>query len=146
MRRRAPPAKPLDRAPSGTFIPIPGERAVDIVEPTKVAPFPRRVGVLVDSRCGSTCEQFLLATRQSFKVKLFGQSSAGALDYSNLRPFALPSGKRLLMYATSRSLRLPQFVVDAAGIPPDQVLPVPLDAAAREEEIAEVRRVLESGQ
>lgn len=136
----------MDRAPSGTFIPIPGERAVDIVEPAKVAPSPRRVGVLVDSRCGSTCEEFLLATRQSFKVKLFGQSSAGALDYSNLRPFTLPSGKRLLMYATSRSLRLPHFAVDAAGIPPDQVLPVPLDAAAHEEEIAEVRRVLESGQ
>ena len=36
------------------------------------------------------------------------------------------------MYATSRSLRLPQFSVDAAGIPPDQVLPVPVDAAGSE--------------
>ena len=106
----------------------------------------RRVAVLVDKRCGSTCEEFLLVARQSLKVKLFGQSSAGSLDYSNLRPFTLPSGKRLLMYATSRSLRLPQFSVDAAGIPPDQVLPVPVDAAGSEEAIVEVQRVLESGQ
>lgn len=136
----------MDRAPPGTFIAIPGERAVEIVEPEKVAPYPQRVGVLVDKRCGSTCEEFLLAVRQSFKVKLFGQSSAGSLDYSNLRPFTLPSGKRLLMYATSRSLRLPQFSVDAAGIPPDQVLPVPIEAARSGEEIVEVQRVLESGQ
>jgi hypothetical protein len=101
---------------------------------------------LVDKRCGSSCEEFLLAVRQSFKVKLFGQSSAGSLDYSNLRPFVLPSGKRLLMYATSRSLRLPQLSVDAAGIPPDQVLPVPTGPAEREEETIEVQQVLESGQ
>ena len=136
----------MNRAPPGTFIPIPGEPAVEIVEPEKVAPYPQRVAVLVDKRCGSTCEEFLLAVRQSFKVKLFGQASAGSLDYSNLRPFTLPSGKRLLMYATSRSLRLPQFSVDAAGIPPDQVLPVPVDAAGGEKEIVEVQRVLESGQ
>ena len=136
----------MNRAPPGTFIPIPGEPAVEIVEPEKVAPYPQRVAVLVDKRCASTCEEFLLVARQSFKVKLFGQSSAGSLDYSNLRPFMLPSGKRPLMYATSRSLRLPQVSVDAAGIPPDQVLPVPVDAAGSEEEIAEVQRVLESGQ
>ena len=136
----------MDRAAAGTFIPIPGERALEIVQPDKVAPLPRRIGVLIDARCGSTCEEFLLAARQSFKVKLFGQSTAGSLDYSNLRPFTLPSGKRMLLYATSRSLRLPQFSVDAAGIPPDQVLPLPVDARSPDEEIVEVQRVLESGQ
>ena len=80
----------MDRAPPGTFIPIPGEPAVEIVEPEKVTRYPQRVAVLVDKRCGSTCEEFLLVARQSFKVKLFGQSSAGSLDYSNLRPFTLP--------------------------------------------------------
>ena len=135
----------MDRAPSGTFIAMPGEPAVAIVEPDHVAANPRRIGVLVDRRCGSTCEEFLLAVRQSFKVKLFGQSSAGSLDYSNLRPFVLPSGKRLLMYATSRSLRLPQFAVDLAGIAPDQVWPAPADAAAREQEVRDVQHVLESG-
>ena len=102
--------------------------------------------MLTDGGCGSSCEEFLLAMRQSFKVKLFGQSSMGSIDFSNLRPWVLPSGKRRLMYATSRSLRLPEFPVDLAGIPPDQVLPAPADAAAREREVLEVQRVLESGQ
>jgi hypothetical protein len=138
-------ADAMDRAAPGTIIPIPGEPAVEIVEPKRVLERPRRIGVLVDSRCGSSCEEFLLVMRQSFKVKLFGQSSAGSLDYSNLRPWTLPSGKRRLMYATTRSLRLPQFAVDAAGIPPDQVFPAPVDAAAKEAELREVQRVLESG-
>ena len=49
------------------------------------------------------------------------------------------------MYVTSRSLRLPQFAVDAAGIPPDQVWPAPVDAAASEQEVIDVQHVLESG-
>jgi hypothetical protein len=31
--------------------------------------------VLIDSPCGSSCEEFLLAVRQSFNVKLVGQPS-----------------------------------------------------------------------
>ncbi|GAC1525373.1 MAG: hypothetical protein NVS2B4_01280 [Ramlibacter sp.] len=53
------------------------------------------------------CEEFLLAMRQN---------------------------KRLLMYATSRSLRLPEFAVNIAGIPPDPVLPMPCSVAERERE------------
>lgn len=141
--RRA--ADAMERAAPGTFIAQPGEPAVEIVVPRQVLPQPSRIGVLVDSGCGSSCEEFLLAMRQSFKVKLFGQSSTGSLDYSNLRPWVLPSGKRRLMYATSRSLRLPAFAVDAAGIPPDQVLAAPRDDAERERELAQVQQVLESG-
>ncbi|WP_427914890.1 S41 family peptidase [Ramlibacter sp. MMS24-I3-19] len=137
-------AEAIDRAPAGTFIAQPGERPLEIVEPRDVVPHPRRIGVLVDKGCASTCEEFLIAMRQSFKVKLFGQSSTGSLDYSNLRPWTLPSGKRRLMYATTRSLRLPEFAVDLAGIPPDQVLPTPRGAEDRERELAQVQRVLES--
>jgi hypothetical protein len=135
----------MDLAAPGTFIPQPGEPGIQVVEPRHVISRPDRIAVLLDRHCGSSCEEFLLAMRQSFKVKLFGQSSAGALDYSNLRPWTLPSGKRRLLYATSRSLRLPEFSVDAAGIPPDQVLPTPTDQAERDGEVLQVQRVLESG-
>lgn len=138
-------ADAMERAAPGTFIPQPGAPGMEVVEPGEVAARPSRIAVLLDDGCGSSCEEFLLAMRQSFKVKLFGQSSAGSLDYSNLRPWVLPSGKRRLMYATSRSLRLPDFRVDVAGIPPDQVFPKPLDDAGRERELAEVQHVLESG-
>jgi hypothetical protein len=134
----------MDLAAAGTFIPSPGEASLTIETPRQVLRQPRRIGVLVDRRCASSCEEFLLAMRQSFKVKLFGQSSAGSLDYSNLRPWTLPSGKRRLMYATTRSTRLPDFAVDAAGIPPDQVLAMPANADERERQLTDVQQVLES--
>lgn len=106
---------------------------------------PARVAVLVDRDCGSSCEQFLLEARQSFRVKLIGRNSGGALDYSNLRMQSLPSGLRQLAYATSRSARLPQLQVDLDGIMPDIYLPPPKDEAGRDDEIVRVRRWLEGG-
>lgn len=106
---------------------------------------PSRVAVLIDGLCGSSCEEFVLIARQSFSVKLVGRPTFGALDYSNLRPYDLPSGQRVLFYATSRSLRLPDFAVDLAGIPPDVYLPLPADEGAREQEISRVWRWLEGG-
>jgi len=99
---------------------------------------PREVVVLVDARCASSCEEFLLSAKQSWRVKLFGQNSAGALDYSNLRPHALPSERRGIWYATSRSLRLPSLAVDGRGISPDIPFPLPTTPAeeARELEAA----------
>lgn len=106
---------------------------------------PIRVAVLMDGGCGSSCEQFLLTVKQSFSVKLVGRRSYGTLDYSNLRPFDLPSGKRQLWYATSRSQRLPHLPVDLAGVPPDVFLPAPSDEAGQAEEILRVQRWLEGG-
>ncbi|SDJ85588.1 Peptidase family S41 [Ferrimonas sediminum] len=106
---------------------------------------PQKVAVLIDEDCASSCEQFLLQVRQSFKVKLVGRSSHGALDYSNLRPHTLPSGQRELFYATSRSLRLPHQPVDIAGISPDIYLPEPSDKEGWDSEISRVQRWLEDG-
>ena len=106
---------------------------------------PARVAILVDRDCASSCEEFLLAARQSFHVKLIGRNSYGALDYSNLRLHALPSGVRHLQYATSRSARLPHLQVDLGGIMPDIYLPPPKDEAGRDDEIVRVQRWLEGG-
>lgn len=104
---------------------------------------PSHVAVLVDRACGSSCEQFLLAVRQSANVKLYGRRTFGCLDYSNVRPHLLPSGRRRLHFATSRSLRLPHQPVDAAGIAPDVYLPPPANAEARDQEVATVQALLE---
>jgi hypothetical protein len=113
----------------------------DPLEPRR----PKRVAVLVGHGCGSACEQFLLTVRQSFTVKLLGRRSHGSLDYSNMRPHQLPSGQRLLWYATSRSSRLPGLPVDVAGIPPDIYFPEPADEAAAREEVSRTQHWLESG-
>ena len=106
---------------------------------------PSRIAILVDGRCASSCEEFLLIARQSFSVKLVGQPSFGSLDYSNLRPYDLPSEQRVLWYATSRSLRLPNFPVDLAGVQPDIYLPVANDDPDSKGEVERVKRWLEGG-
>jgi hypothetical protein len=133
-------------AAAGTFVPQrdgPGTRYVRLakLEPHR----PSQVAVLMDGGCGSSCEEFLLTVRQSFQVKLIGRRSAGSLDYGNLRPHTLPSGERVLWYATSRSNRLPGLPVDGTGVQPDRVLPEPASLSERDAEITQVERWLEGG-
>jgi len=106
---------------------------------------PARVAILIDRDCGSTCEQFVLEARTSFRVKLIGRPTFGAIDDSNMRPHPLPSGVRTLMYATTRSTRVPDMRIDGVGIPPDILLPKPQDGAARDAEVVQVQRWLEGG-
>jgi hypothetical protein len=111
------------REKPNAFIPIVADETLTLPQ---VLPRPERVIVLVDGRCASSCEQFLLAARQSRKVTLAGLPSGGVLDYANVRGFPLPSGQRRLSLATSRSRRLPAEPVDGVGIPPQ----VRIEAAA----------------
>lgn len=141
-------ARIMDRmrsVPPGQFVAQNADAPISYADFAKEKIQPARVAVLVDRDCGSSCEQFLLAVRQSFHVKLIGRNSNGALDYSNLRLQALPSGLRQLAYATSRSTRLPHLQVDLDGIMPDIYLPPPKDEAGRADEIVRVRRWLEGG-
>ena len=105
---------------------------------------PTKVGVLVDSNVGSSSEEFLLTIRSSPLVRIFGQSTAGVLDYSNCRPWPLPSGDRTLWYATSRSLRLPERPIDGVGVLPDYALPPPKDEQERIAELEAVQMHLEA--
>lgn len=106
---------------------------------------PNKVAVLMGKKCGSSCEQFLLAVRQSYQVKLIGQPSAGGLDYSNLRRHDLSSGQRYLQYAISRTQRLPHMSVDAAGVMPDIYLPPAKEGVSPSMEAERVKRWLEGG-
>ncbi|WP_167759836.1 S41 family peptidase [Massilia horti] len=130
----------------GTYVMSSDERITYIRQEKLETHQPARVAVLVDNECGSSCEQFLLAVRGSFKVKLVGRPTYGSLDYSNMRPHKLPSGKRTLMYATSRSLRLPLMPIDQIGVQPDVLLlPKPVDDAAHDAEVRQVQRWLAGG-
>jgi peptidase S41-like protein len=106
---------------------------------------PSRVAILIDGGCASSCEEFVLEARQSFDVKLVGQHTSGSLDYSNLAPHDLPSGRRRLWYATTRSSRIPGLTVDVAGVPPDIYLPIEGGADAKSEEARRVQNWLEGG-
>lgn len=137
----APIAAKLRAAPPGSFV-LQGAGRVMVDPITPEPERPARVAVLIDQPCGSSCEQFVLAARTSFRVKVVGRPTGGVLDYSNLRPHKLPSG-RPLFYATTRSTRLPDMRIDGVGIAPDILLSRPVDDAGREAEVKRVQRWLE---
>jgi hypothetical protein len=105
---------------------------------------PQKVAVLINRRCGSSCEEFLLEARQSSKVRLFGEPSAGNLDYANLLPHPLPSG-RVLWVGMSRSHRLPEQPLDGIGVPPNVAMdPALFDGPQRGQALARVLAELQT--
>jgi hypothetical protein len=81
--------------------------------------YPQRVGIIINGGNASAAEQFLLAAKQSQKVKLFGEATQGCLDFSNMNEVNSPCDNFTLGYAISKSLRLPEEPVDGLGIQPD---------------------------
>ena len=87
-----------------------------------IYPFPQNVGVIINEANGSTAEQFLLEAKQSKKVKLFGVTTFGVLDISNMYFVESPCKEFQLGYSLSRSMRIPDFTIDEKGIQPDYYL------------------------
>lgn len=85
----------------------------------KVYKYPEKVGVICNQSNGSADEQFLIVAKQSCKVKVFGQSTSGVLDISNMNFVDSPNGKFMFGYSMSRSLRIPDYCIDGVGIQPD---------------------------
>jgi hypothetical protein len=104
-----------------------------IIERDTVFSMPRRVAVLVDSACASSCEEFLLEVRQSSKVTLMGTHSRGMNDYGELRGVWLPGWRRVSL-PTNRK-RGPR--IDNVGIVP--AVPIP---SSERDTVAFARRYL----
>ena len=85
----------------------------------KILPYPKNIGIIINHKNGSTAEQFLLAAKQSKKVKLFGTTTAGVLDISNMYSVESPCKEFKLGYSLSKSLRIPDMEIDGKGIQPD---------------------------
>lgn len=81
--------------------------------------YPQKVIIMIDDGCASSCEEFLLAARQSNKVLFVGKPTAGILDYSNVRLVDFSCLNYRLGYCTSRSRRIPFDAIDNSGIQPD---------------------------
>lgn len=83
---------------------------------------PKKIAVIMNKRCASTAEQFLLEARQSKKVKLYGTYSSGVLDYANVRDKDFAAGFSVHYPSTrSRRVNIGQGI-DNEGIKPDVVL------------------------
>lgn len=90
--------------------------------------YPQKIAILMNGNCGSTTEEFLLTAKQSTKVTLMGQRSAGVLDYANVRGADFEGIPYTLYWATTRSGRIPLGKgIDNIGIEPDQILNIKKD-------------------
>jgi C-terminal processing protease CtpA/Prc len=98
-----------------------------VVTRDMVYSLPRKVAVLVDGGCASSCEDFVLEARQSRKVTVLGfENTSGMHDYGDVRGVPLPGWRRLRVpIARSRGERI-DFIglAPAVRIPKDVADPV----------------------
>lgn len=102
----------------GAFVNV-FDDVVEVEELESILPNPKEVAIIIDQECGSSTEQFLLAAKQSKKVKLYGRTTFGALDISNMNVVESPCKQFVLGYAMSRTMRIPGMSIDGKGIQPD---------------------------
>ena len=114
------------RRHKGEFV---GKCGTEVQKFKKLKPNPRRVAILINGRCGSSCEQFIYYAAQSERVTLLGQNTYGVLDYGNLHTLDFPGGKFALAYPTSRSCSIDAGrAIDGVGLAPD----VRIDASEKD--------------
>lgn len=93
-----------------------------------VAAHPEKIIILINKNCGSTAEEFLLLAKQSRKVTLMGEHTAGVLDYANMRGADFNNMPYMLYWATSRSRRIDRgSAIDNIGIAPEKNLTLEQD-------------------
>lgn len=80
---------------------------------------PKRVYIIINEENASTTEQFLLNAKQSTKCKLYGQTTFGAIDVSNVLYDKTPDNNFYLSWTLSNTLRPAEQKIDDIGISPD---------------------------
>lgn len=80
---------------------------------------PKRVYIIINEENASTTEQFLLNAKQSTKCKLYGQTTFGAIDVSNVLYDKTPDDNFYLSWTLSNTLRPAEQKIDDIGISPD---------------------------
>jgi hypothetical protein len=94
-----------------------------VIKLDTVYALPSSVAVLVDGKCASSCEDFVMEARQSRKVTVMGtENTAGVGDYGNVHGMWLPGWRRVQL-PTTRSHRLPEHPIDLQGIAPGVRIP-----------------------
>jgi hypothetical protein len=111
------------RASPGALVPL--EDSLYQPEPPRRDPVirgPARVGIIVDRGTVSAAEAFLVWAMRSTRVTVFGENTAGALDYQSVSivPFQAERPSRwLLGYPTiTAHARLPERGIRGRGIAP----------------------------
>ena len=100
----------------GSFMDVP----VDSIKCTPKSNKIENVALIINHGCRSAAELMVLYLIQIDKVKMFGENTAGAVDYLNLLSYNLPESKYLLWVGTAKrnfTFKNPSY--DLKGIKPD---------------------------
>lgn len=118
----------MERTTPGEFLPV--ESMTYTLRYDSISPLPRRAALVIDGRVGSSAEQLVLEVRAcSGRTTIYGQDNTlGCLDYSNCEILFFPQDTtRWMMVPVTRSCRVDAGCgIDAAGIAPDVLIPLPL--------------------
>jgi Peptidase family S41 len=80
----------------------------------------KNIAIIINYGCRSAAELMLLYLKQSTKVKLFGEPTAGAVDYLDILRYKLPRTEYKLWVGTvKREITDAQPLYDKNGIKPD---------------------------
>ncbi len=82
---------------------------------------PKNIGIIANRNSLSAAELMILNFKQSAKIKFFGESTGGAVDYLDAIRIDMPSGKYYLNIAVAKRSAPEKY--DLNGIPPDIVIP-----------------------
>lgn len=88
-------------------------------KPSGVNEYPKRVAVLVDRFTASSSEKFVLCAKQSFKVKIFGENTYGAVDFGDIRSCEIVKDSLFIVFPTTNVYDFKINGVDSRGIAPD---------------------------
>jgi hypothetical protein len=82
--------------------------------------YPQKVSIIVNDNCASSTEYFLILSKKSEKVKIYGRNTAGTLDYSELHtPENLPCKEYRYLRPTTKAFFADTYPIDNVGIKPD---------------------------
>ena len=120
----------MERTPAGEF--LTGGSKTFRIQYDSVSPWPRRAGLMIDGKVGSSGEQLVLEVRaSSSRTTVYGQDNTlGCLDFSNCEILYFPQDTtRWMILPTTRSCRVAEGRgIDAEGIAPDVRITLPLPA------------------
>lgn len=114
------------REQQDSFVPFTDKRITTL---ETVYTLPKNVFIIVNKASASTSEYFVLQAKQSKKVKIIGQYTRGAIDYTDISlPRFLPCPIFYYQTPMVRSNRVNNSTLDETGIAPDILLPNDEDA------------------
>jgi hypothetical protein len=95
-----------------------GKPGKTVMKPDAQAP--KKIAILYNRRCASSCEQLLIDAMFSKKVIRVGENSGGYIAYGNVMNMTTPCGY-VLNWTTTRKLNSVQY--EFTGIAPHHVIP-----------------------